>query len=938
MMCSMTPRRSRAHGADKLAVLVAFTILTAALATSASADCRIFPTQVVVESPQPIDAEDVRRLIDIQPGVGWCTAERERAKQALLVTGLYKSVEIDVSQSSPDTLVTVRIERWPLLNSLSFRGNDGLSTEDLRQTLHLNEGDILREGWASVVEERLIDRYREEGYPDARIEVISLIAQPGELAVRVAIVEGPALRIEELVLTADPRAEPERLARLCGVAVGDRYRPDQVKEAERRILRDLRERRFFEADVESRWERLGTGGGRLRFDIHSGPELVLELNGSTLFSEEQVFELEKLDDRVVITDGTWREAARRLQNAYAEKGYYFAGVKLDAIVVSPEPSLKKVVRFDVREGEKYRLAEVIFHGNQVLAERELANQMETRPPSWIPWRSGFVVPQALDGDLQRIRDLYSRRGFARATARVADVRPGSEHRLTVEIAVEENRQAVIRSIDFRGLTGVELKLPSLSSSVGGPYDANAVESDRRAMVGALRSAGYLDAQVRAETLSEEQSDHDAVDLVFSAETGDRDHVGQRIVRHNADTRANVVLREMTVQPGDVIDPVALLRDQRRIYQLNLWRSVSVTPAETAAHNGVRDIWIDVRERPPGSFQWGLGYDTRDGFHGFGQVGYANLQGVGRRLSLRGEISVEPDDPEPSQYFGDLGYLEPRVLGSRWDLRTDLIGERTQREVDNYSMQRVAIVPALERSLGIGVRCGIEMIAEDAKVFDVDEDIRKEPGFHDQRTLSTVSLGPFLVRDARDDSFMPTEGTFDSLVFRYAPAYLGSEVPYVKVVAHHSHYVPLPYDLTLAYGVRGGWATTPGSNQQVPIRERFFLGGRTTVRGYGENKVGPRATRSDGGEGSPLGGDVVFNTNLELLMPPVYGVRLALFTDSGGVYLQNRQVRGEGVRETAGPGVRYYTPVGPIALDYGVKLDRHGSEAPGEIHFSIGAIF
>jgi outer membrane protein insertion porin family len=159
---------------------------------------------------------------------------------------------------------------------------------------------------------------------------------------------------------------------------------------------------------------------------------------------------------------------------------------------------------------------------------------------------------------------------------------------------------------------------------------------------------------------------------------------------------------------------------------------------------------------------------------------------------------------------------------------------------------------------------------------------------------------------------------------------------------------MPYDLVFLYALRAGWGRAISGSSQLPISERFFLGGRSTVRGFGENDVGPM-----GENGDPIGGDVSLNVNLELQFPLVYGFAGAIFSDGGAVYLQNandKNSNGEPLcdafcsfsldnfRRSAGLGLRYITPIGPLSLDYGFKLDRRHGESIGAVHFSVGVLF
>jgi outer membrane protein insertion porin family len=511
----------------------------------------------------------------------------------------------------------------------------------------------------------------------------------------------------------------------------------------------------------------------------------------------------------------------------------------------------------------------------------------------------------------------------------------------------------VATVEVEGVETIARPLPAPRTVAGAPLNYEAIEEDRQALRDALGDMGYADAEVGADVRIEDAGTAErAADVAFEVQTHGQIRVGRIIVQNNFDTRAEVITRELPFRSGDAFDPHRLLQGQGRVYQLGLFRSVTVRAAEEQREPGVRDVIVRVAEKSPGTFQWGLGYNTRDGFRGVGQVGYHNLKGLGRSVALRGQIDVEVGDAEPSQYLSDLTYRHPHLLDTLWSGSLKLLAQRSEREIDDFKLQRIAFIPGLERSLAAGVIAGIAWQIDETEIFDLASEIIAEGThgcsdckgmFDDEGSFFSMSFDPFIVRNALDDEFRPTRGTFESLRLRFAPAGLATDVPLVKIVGQHSHYVPIGEYLTFIYAVRCGWARALDSDDQVPIQERFFLGGRTTVRGFSENSLGPeargQATEADPNPRTPpLGGDVFVNINGEVHFPILYGVQGAVFFDGGGVYLQTYNARSERFREAAGIGLRYMTPVGPLSLDYGFKLDRRGSESLGEIHFSVGRVF
>jgi outer membrane protein insertion porin family len=190
-----------------------------------------------------------------------------------------------------------------------------------------------------------------------------------------------------------------------------------------------------------------------------------------------------------------------------------------------------------------------------------------------------------------------------------------------------------------------------------------------------------------------------------------------------------------------------------------------------------------------------------------------------------------------------------------------------------------------------------------------------------------------VLDLRDDPFNPRHGSFNSGTAELASYYFGSEVDYYKLTGQSSWYFPVLRKNTFVVSGRGGYIRPLRDTVEVPIQKRFFLGGRTTVRGFKEESLGPQAA-----DGTAIGGNYMVNLNTEFRVPLQYGFNVALFVDAGSVWLRGVPNADFDLRESAGLGLRYVTPIGPIALDYGWKLDRRDGESESEWHFTIGAVF
>jgi outer membrane protein insertion porin family len=237
----------------------------------------------------------------------------------------------------------------------------------------------------------------------------------------------------------------------------------------------------------------------------------------------------------------------------------------------------------------------------------------------------------------------------------------------------------------------------------------------------------------------------------------------------------------------------------------------------------------------------------------------------------------------------------------------------------------------ERNVGRKAKADIFYEYSIVKTFEVKPDIVliKE----DTGTLAISGIRPSIMYDTRDNAFDPKKGVFAGMTVKFASKAFLSETDFIKLILQGSVYQKLTGRLTAAVSVKGGAAEGLGDTDDLPLVERFFLGGRSTVRGYEQDTLGPK-----GSQGTPTGGNAFFLGNLELRAYVGRGWGLVGFLDAGNVWRKWADSDLGDLKYTAGLGLRYNTPVGPLRLDYGRKLERKPGESKGELHFSIGHAF
>jgi outer membrane protein insertion porin family len=934
--CGWNGGRAAVAGLLALLSMVSLPAKTAAVVSPGMLGRPIVDVEIHCEAR--IDEAGLRDFLPLRVGDLLTESLLGETEDLLEKKRIFDRIEVDAVPQGNGVGVVIRLHRVLVVDSVRVEGYENLRRRDVRRLLRVQPGAIYRREEVSAAAERIRRHYQTLGFVNAKVDPV-VYEDDGEVDVTFLVEEGSPLIVADTVIDGEGPWK-EELGEIVQEIRGERRTQDAERETTKEIVGRMRELGYYEARVTSVWEPTRAWEGRLRFVVDSGSLFEIDIVGNGSKSRKKLLGLMDLKDRLIITNGTWRELARRMTRAYQDSRFY--RVQVD---VKIEHNGTKRVRLEVTEGRKYAIRSLRFEGNAHLAEERLIEHMVTQPRRKLPWpHSGALIEEVLSEDVKRVEQFYRTQGFE--AAKITDVQreiDDDDGEIHLSIVVDEGPRTVLREMRPADPSQVVGETLELQTQVGEPLSLDAVGEDRRAILSALARRGHAEATV--EPGIERSAGGEVVDAVldWNIEPNTRQQIGRVIVQGNVDTRDLAIRRELPFEPGDPLDVEKLLEGQARLYRTGLFRSAGVEASE-AEDGAVRDVVVRVVERPAGILDWGGGYNTRDGFGTFAEVGYKNLWGMARHVSLRGQVSLLPKDFVPDQYLARLGYQAPYVGGTKWRYTGNLLGERSNRDVDKFSLERVDLLNGIDRELWPKVLGGIEADVEHANVFDVEPDAVLSSD--DEGVLTTVALGPFLIYDGRDNVFNPRSGVIDSMRWRYALPGV-STVHFLKVNLQHTQLVSLFENVLFLYSARVGWARAlDGGDRQVPIRERFFLGGRTTVRGFSENTISP-----EGEDGDETGGDLAINLNVELQVPLIYGFGAAFFVDGGGVYLQNcdRDCREEknlsdaafsidNFRRAAGFGLRYNTPVGPIALDYGIKLDRKAGESFGEFHFSIGSAF
>ena len=885
--------------------------------------------------------------------------------------GRFENVIVD-ADSAAGSGVTLRYTLEPVhrVSRVEFRGDLGVSEGTLREWMAERFGPTPPASRAADVASTLEDMYRDHGYMKATVRPAPPIIEhdPDRTTLVFDVNAGPQARIANVSIEGtliDPRDEV--LSRLDAMP-GRPYERAELRKRLADYVTRVRRRGYYQATASDQPPKVSEDGTQvdLILSIVPGPLVKVQYDGDQV-PKSKLAELVPIEREGSIDEDLLEDSSHRIEEYLRQQGYYKARVTHER----QEQDGTLTVVFHIQRGRLYRVAPggVAISGNQSVSPDEF------KPFIKVTEGEPFVASR-LDAIVANIRQLYERRGFA--TVEVAsDVNEVSDGLLKPVIVIKEGPRVLVGKVSIEGNHAIKTEdlLAVIKSRPGEPFYAPTVRDDRERIRSVYLNAGYMSAQVAvAPVLSEGGT---RADLPFNVQEGPQTIVDHILIVGNTRTDPAVIRRELQLREGQPLSPEAVAESHRRLTALGLFRRVRIT---TLPHGSPTnpDVLVTVEEALRTTIGYGGGAEvdrlrqrTADGQavdklefapRGFFEIGRRNLGGKNRSINLYTRLSVRPNsDPTNPKTFGFAEYRvigtyrEPKALHGLVDLTGTAAVEQGVRT--SFKFSRKGINADVTRRLSPQIRSISRYSLGTTRTFD--EQLDPQDQLTIDRLFPQVRLSTFseaVARDTRDDLLDPQSGTFVSGDGTFAARAIGSQVGYAKIFAQGFFYRRLgPPHVVFAGGARLGLADPfPRLTQQVdadgnvqtvtvaelPASERFFAGGDTTIRGFTMDSVGAPDTISK--DGFPIGGNALIILNAELRTPVWRAMGAAFFIDGGNVFKRASDFSLTELRGAVGFGLRYRSPIGPIRLDIGFKLDRRvvgGRLEPlTALHFSIGQAF
>jgi outer membrane protein insertion porin family len=922
-------------------------------------------------------------LLDLVPPRAGAPLEIAAVRESighLYSLGRFQDVQVEAADAAGGgVILTFNLIPVHSVERILFRGALGLTESQLRNTVVERYGASPSIGRIDAASRTLQQFYADQGYLRARVTgAAEILHKPERAVVTFDIDAGPRATIDSVEIEGNPRATREEFLRRIGATIGTPYLRSRLQERLDDYVAQLKKQRFYETVASVRAIE-STDGAKvsLGIAINAGLPVVVRFEGDPV-PRDRLKELAPIESDGAVEEDLLEDSEGRIENYLRQMGYW----KADATVTRERTAEALTIVFTIKRGRQYRVAgPAELSGATAIGPGELA--------ALVPIKTGeLFLESQLTAAVEAIRAYYRVRGFAsvdiKSAVNESDPPSATEGLVRPAIVVAEGPRSAIGAVTITGNTAIASSelAPLVRIAAGDPYYEPGIIAARDALALEYLNRGF--AAVVVTPAPKASPDRTRVDLVFEIQEGPQAIVDQILIVGNVHTNPEVILRELQFRQGEPLGLQDQFESRRRLSALGLFRRVQITEL-AHGNNNERDVLVAVEEAPATSIGYGGGIEglqtlraTGEGGQaeerfevaprGFFDIGRSNLFGANRSVNVFTRIGFRrrntPDAEQDNSRFGFIEYRvgatyrQPRWFGPNNLTVTGLV-EQGARTSFNFARSGVSV--DVIRRLTSAMRISGRYSLSSTRAFDTQ--LSEEDEATIDRLFPRVRLSGFsgaIAHDTRDDLLDPTRGFFLSGEGTLAARALGGQVGFMKTYVQAFAFRTVPGTKRLILATRAALGLADGFERLVdpvdangqpiegepvafedlPASERFFAGGDTTIRGYALDSVGAPETIS--ANGFPTGGNAVLLLNGELRFPVWKEFGGVVFADGGNVFRRVTEFDPGELRGSVGFGLRYQSPLGPIRVDLGFKLDRReirGSlERRTALHFSLGQAF
>ena len=776
-----------------------------------------------------------------------------------------------------------------------------------------------------------------------------------------AVEEGT--QITGLHVEGNIKVETEAILDITRLRAGERFRATEVAQA----IRDIYRLRYFK-HIAVEAEPDGDGV-ILLIRVREKPSIrEVTFSGNKKITADDIREVMNIKAFSILDQSKVRATSRRIEELYLEKGFFLAEVETELTEIAGN---EVKVEFSIRENRKVLVKRITLVGNQHLKASYLKARLQTKAAGIFPGLGpgGTYRRETLETDREIISYLYSAFGYVDAKVSTPEVFLSPDKRwVFITIHIVEGEQYRIGTVDVKGDLmpevdlGKEDVLDILSTRPGEVYNRMQLGEDVQRLVDRFSNHGYAFANVIP--LPRQDKERRVIDLVFDIQRGNLIHLEDIIITGNSTTWDKVIRRQAGLVEGDLFRGSEVQRTRARLQQLGYFEDIKVTTPRGDSPDSL-DMAIDVTEKPTGTFSIGAGFSSVESLVFTANISKANFLGLGYTMSLNANLSLGRNLRERGFFRGEnsqqqlsFSIQDPYFLDTRWTAsmamfwvnRTVLLSEFSRGM--NFSFGHYI---GKDDDARFSLRYGLETVGLTA----LRSTQLEAYGGQLYRSGTKSSITASITLDKRDNRISTTKGFLLTGSAEFAGggrvgegkvlSLLGGDFRFLRLQANARAFYPIGTPLVvLRWNLSIGWIKSLDGTL-VPYTERYRAGGINSIRGFGPFTLGPQIrylVNSDPNHSAksvPVGGTMSVVNNLEIEFPiiPPAQIRGVVFFDAGNAFgglYGDEPFRFESMRLSAGFGVRWRSPMGPLRFEWGFPLKRKPNEKAQVFEFTIGSFF
>ncbi len=909
---------------------------------------------------QPADPHDLADAQMVKVGAPLRQSDVGASIDRLFYSGLYADVKVDAEADGSGVRVIFVTVAQTFIGHVDARGkikdppNRGVILGDAQLSL----GQPFDPDLVAQARQRIEDELRQNGLFSGTVDATT-VEDPvdHQMTIGFLVSAGKRAKYTFPVINGDTKLSNEAILAATGWRVRFIHKWRQVTQSLTDKGTDGIQKKYAKQErltatvsLTSLDYNAHTNSATPHLDIDAGPKISIQALEAKV-SKGKLRELVPVYEEGSVDTDLLTEGARNLNDYFQNKGYPDVDV---TFAQEPVKNDQEQIRYYITLGPRRRLVDVRLEGSHYFLDETLRERIFLKPKSLL-LRYGRYSEGFVKKDEEALANLYRGNGFrdVKVTSSLQSNVNGKENDIAVTYHIQEGPQWKVASLKIEGAN--RLKLDSiekdLTSAEGQPYADVNVATDRNRILEYYYSNGFPNAAFHYQTNADENNA--TVQLIYQVTEGPREFVRQVIVTGLDITHYSLIAKDIDLKEGEPLSMTRVNDISRKLSNLGVFANVSAALQDPDGRSLYKYVLYDVDEANRYTFNLGLGLEVGQfggtttnlsqsgGTKGVSpivsfDVNRLNFLGLGQTLSLQTRYSQ-------LEQRESLNYIIPRFLGSQNRTITFSILYDTTQDVQTFSSKReeasVQGSQRFNRASTLQMKFAYRRVSTGSLAI---------PSLLVPLLAQPVRIGILsgsYIQDHRDNPADAHRGFWNTIDAGVAGDFFGSQRSFVRVLARNATYTSIGHNLVFArqtqFGVIQPFDVAPGTNavDEIPLPERFFGGGGTSMRGFGDNQAGPRdiGTVTETGAptttatGFPIGGNALFFNTFELrfplLGPNISGV---FFHDMGNIYTSLGDVSlaykqpGPGnfnyAVQAPGFGIRYKTPLGPLRVDFSYALN------------------